>query len=65
MTHSLAPRTRVGLLALAGVLALGNALFAQVPNAAAVVDQNLNLRFANGIAAVAAPRPPPALHSAV
>jgi len=46
-------RTRLGLLALAGVLALGNSLFAQVPNTTAPVDQNLNLRFANGIAAVA------------
>ncbi len=50
MTHSPAIRTRVGLLALAGVLALGQALAAQSP---APVDDGLNLRFANGIAAVA------------
>jgi peptidyl-prolyl cis-trans isomerase SurA len=47
------PSTRIGILALTGVLALGHSLIAQVPNPAAGVDQNLNLRFANGIAAVA------------
>lgn len=53
MIHHSAPRFRVGLFALAGVLALGNSLFAQVPDTSVAVDQNLNLRFANGIAAVA------------
>ncbi len=53
MMHPSSSRTRVGALALAGVLALGNSLFAQVPDTSAALDQNLNLRFANGIAAVA------------
>lgn len=53
MMNQSSPRTRVGLLALAGVLALGNSLFAQIPSSTTPVDQDLNLRFANGIAAVA------------
>ena len=51
MTHSPAIRTRVGLLALAGVLAFGHSLVAQTNPA--TVEDGLNLRFANGIAAVA------------
>ncbi len=51
MTHPLATRARVGFFALIGALALGNSLVAQSSSAPA--DDGLNLRFANGIAAVA------------
>ncbi|MCF3648273.1 peptidylprolyl isomerase [Synoicihabitans lomoniglobus] len=51
MTHSLAAHIRVRMFALAGVLALGSPLFAQTSSTK--TDDGLNLRFANGIAAVA------------
>lgn len=50
MMYRPALRTPVALLALTGVLALGSSLFAQ---SASAPDDNLNLRFTNGIAAVA------------
>lgn len=52
MTQHPATRTRVGLLALLAVLAFGHSLVAQSQPAPAS-DDGLNLRFANGIAAVA------------
>jgi peptidyl-prolyl cis-trans isomerase SurA len=51
MTHHTPSRIRIGLAAILGFLALGNALVAQQSSSGP--NDNLNLRFTNGIAAVA------------